>query len=779
MGTQTLATYNSTGIYLTAAGSYLSPFTITQTGTIVTADPAPGVYSTITHPAFLNEGTVIAGGDGVQFTDGGAVINSGTGAMISGGPDGIYIAGSSGTVMNQGTIAGAIPQPGFGAQVGGVVLDNGGYVTSSGEAALIRGYEWGVRIANAAGTVVNSGKIASSGTAGIGVLLTGGYVLNRGTITGGSNQLAGAGVVSLRAVEAGSHPPPATVVNYATISAGGKGVELFTGSVTNSGTDSMIYGGFGGVAIQLSSIVSTIWNEGTIAGYNYGVALSAPGQITNTGTDAVILARSSLGLGIRAEAYAVSVLNAGTISGNWGVDLNAGGTVTSTGQIFGRGTGGVGVFIDGNATVQNSEAISGAAYGVRLELGGSRTVSNFGTIAGGAIGVEFDPGQFDPGENTVDNFGTISGGTYAVKFINGDDRLIVHPGAVFTGEVAAVQAGTATLELAGTSPPMGTINGIGSQIAGFPTIQFDSQASWLAAGNFTGFDNDTIVLLGAPDVIDVTDFITSVDVTITLDSSGVLAIPGTVDSSTVTLDLTFSSAIGDVFTITPDGTMGTDIFLCFYPGTRIATPDGWVAVEDLRPGDLVRTASGNKPVRWIGENPVATSLADPLRVLPIRICAGVLGGGLPARDLLLSPDHAIFLSGILVQAGALVNGVTIFRESKVPARFTYYHVELASHELLFAEGVLAESFVDNVDRMHFANWDARCAPDEPIAEMAYPRAKAARQVPRALRQKLAPVTDLIAHANKEIEAGSAPLSVPPGLPSGRPPSPFGQAISPG
>jgi hypothetical protein len=239
-------------------------------------------------------------------------------------------------------------------------------------------------------------------------------------------------------------------------------------------------------------------------------------------------------------------------------------------------------------------------------------------------------------------------------------------------------------------------------------------------------------------VIDVTDFKADVDTTISLDSEGVLAIAGTVGANAATLDLTFSSAdIGDVFTITPDGTMGTDIFLCFCAGTRIATPDGATAVEDLRPGDMVRTASGIKPVRWIGESPVATRFADPLRALPIRICAGALGRGLPRRDLLLSPDHAIFLAGILVQAGALVNGETIFRDKNVPPRFTYYHVELATHELLLAEGVLAESFVDNVDRMHFANWDARCAPAEPIPEMQYPRAKAARQVPRSLSRMLA------------------------------------------
>ena len=178
--------------------------------------------------------------------------------------------------------------------------------------------------------------------------------------------------------------------------------------------------------------------------------------------------------------------------------------------------------------------------------------------------------------------------------------------------------------------------------------------------------------------------------------------------------------------------------LCFYPGTLLATPSGHGAVENLRAGDMVLTTNGPLPVRWVGMSHVSTRFADPLRVLPIRITAGALGEGLPMRDLLLSPDHALFLDGVLIQAGAMVNGTSILREHDVPETFTYYHVELASHELLLAEGVPSESFVDNVERMHFSNWAEHEALGDtaPIQEMPYARVKSRRQMPQAVWQFL-------------------------------------------
>ena len=228
--------------------------------------------------------------------------------------------------------------------------------------------------------------------------------------------------------------------------------------------------------------------------------------------------------------------------------------------------------------------------------------------------------------------------------------------------------------------------------------------------------------------------------TLTIRDLSIPTSPYYTDPNIVYEDTQFTLAAGtsaaDLHAKVVDGHV--ELVACFYPGTMLATPRGEIAVEDIAAGTVLRTAAGDAPVRWLGRSVTSTRFADPLRCLPIRIKAGALANNLPARDLLVSPCHAMFLGGVLIQAGALVNGVSIVREADVPEVFTYYHVELASHALLFAEGAATESFVDNVDRMNFENWAEHEALGEvaPIEEMPYPRAKAARQVPVAVRRML-------------------------------------------
>jgi hypothetical protein len=80
------------------------------------------------------------------------------------------------------------------------------------------------------------------------------------------------------------------------------------------------------------------------------------------------------------------------------------------------------------------------------------------------------------------------------------------------------------------------------------------------------------------------------------------------------------------------------------------------------------------------------------------------------------------------------------REYDAPEILSYYHLETDAHELILAESALAETFVDNVDRLAFDNWaehEALYPRGKPIDELSYPRAKAHRQVPMATRAWLA------------------------------------------
>ena len=179
---------------------------------------------------------------------------------------------------------------------------------------------------------------------------------------------------------------------------------------------------------------------------------------------------------------------------------------------------------------------------------------------------------------------------------------------------------------------------------------------------------------------------------------------------------------------------------CFCAGTMIATDRGDVAVEALAIGDAVLTEDGTSaPIRWIGRRLVVSRFADALRAMPVRIAAGALDENVPVRDTLVSPCHAVLVDGVLAQAGALVNGVSIVRERAMPDTFTYTHLELADHALILANGMPAETFVDNVDRMGFDNWaehEALFGGTVTLVELPHPRAKSARQLPAALRDRL-------------------------------------------
>ncbi|HMH17780.1 MAG TPA: chorismate synthase [Burkholderiales bacterium] len=90
------------------------------------------------------------------------------------------------------------------------------------------------------------------------------------------------------------------------------------------------------------------------------------------------------------------------------------------------------------------------------------------------------------------------------------------------------------------------------------------------------------------------------------------------------------------------------------------------------------------------------------RETAVRVAAGAVAPGIPARDLLLSPDHCLFIDGGLIPARLLVNGMTVVRDLD-PRTICYHHIELERHGVLIAEGVAAESYLDTGNRAYFSH----------------------------------------------------------------------------
>ncbi len=159
-------------------------------------------------------------------------------------------------------------------------------------------------------------------------------------------------------------------------------------------------------------------------------------------------------------------------------------------------------------------------------------------------------------------------------------------------------------------------------------------------------------------------------------------------------------------TVIATGT-GAEILLeeappCFARGASLLTPTGYRPVETLRPGDPVVTAHGDvRAVRWVGHRTLDIAAhRRPEAVQPVRITAGAISPGVPVKALRLSPDHALLLHGQLVPVKLLVNGATIWRERGCVA-VTYYHVELDRHDVLLAENLPVESYIDTGNRGMF------------------------------------------------------------------------------
>jgi hypothetical protein len=147
----------------------------------------------------------------------------------------------------------------------------------------------------------------------------------------------------------------------------------------------------------------------------------------------------------------------------------------------------------------------------------------------------------------------------------------------------------------------------------------------------------------------------------------------------------------------------TEFALCFVAGTRIATPAGDVAVEALTAGDMVLTHRGDaRPITWIGIGRVLATRGRRNAATPVIVRKSALADNVPHHDLRVTKGHSLYLDGVLIPVEFLVNHRSILWDERAK-EVAIYHVELATHDVLLANGAPAESYRDDGNRWLFRN----------------------------------------------------------------------------
>jgi Hint domain-containing protein len=444
----------------------------------------------------------------------------------------------------------------------------------------------------------------------------------------------------------------------------------------------------------------TLSNSGTIIAtttttISTGVNLWVGGSLTNNAGGSI----SGSTYGVYMKCAVGTLTNYGSISGSRALDIRAGGHVinAASGSISGSIQGVLFTSVAG--TLTNSGRVTATATdgaGIYLASGGTITNNAGALISGGGGGV-----LIAGGSGTLITAGTISGTAYAVHFANNAaNLLVVEPGVAFVGAIAG-GSGNDTLELDGSAGNPLTVNYNGVGLSNFEDVLFGPGGyATLAVTNTSGTPG--IVFSGFTATSDTID-LTAIGTDGTITNNDTVAHRVTVTGSLGSVTLQFDASVP--LATASDGASGTDLFVaCFCRGTRLLTDQDEVPVEDLKIGDKVVTVSGAlAPIKWIGQRTYDPRFISGNRnVLPICVTAGSLGDGLPTRDLSVSPEHALYIDGLLVPARLLVNGTTIVQAARVET-LGYFHIELDAHEIIFAEGATAESFVDFGGRGMFQN----------------------------------------------------------------------------
>jgi hypothetical protein len=382
-----------------------------------------------------------------------------------------------------------------------------------------------------------------------------------------------------------------------------------------------------------------------------------------------------------------------TLAANGGLG-GAGGLGGNAGSSLGQ-AGVAGVDGAGSITFTNNVVTVGSGIpGDTLTGANDLLLLNLRVATTGPAG--FFPGTLDgsAGGNLA-----FSGNTFIG---DGISRLVLQLGSTGT---ATVDTASNTMSIDG-SPTNNTISG-------FTTFALDTNDTFIAGGGAYKVtfapDPDTLVftpnsgnvalsgLTSTNFLLDFRGFSPSFDAA---------ALAGDTDTSTgsTVITLSPSSAItleGYTGGIAP----GNVLFeaACYLKGTRIATPEGEVAVEHLREGVMVCTASGAiRRIAWIGFGKALATRGRRTAATPVIVRRSALGPNVPHRDLRVTKGHSFYLDGVLIPVEFLVNHRSIAWDDRAQ-EVTVFHIELDTHDVLLANGAPAESYRDDGNRWLFQN----------------------------------------------------------------------------
>ena len=160
-----------------------------------------------------------------------------------------------------------------------------------------------------------------------------------------------------------------------------------------------------------------------------------------------------------------------------------------------------------------------------------------------------------------------------------------------------------------------------------------------------------------------------------------------------------------------------DAFSALTHGSLIQTPLGAVAVEDLQPGDLIDTATGDPAeLIWIGTATFSPADAGKRTAL-IRIMPDAFGPSQPERPLTVGPGARILHTGtdqsgsadgapLLTPASRLVDGVNVIAISP-PTPTRLFHLCLSRHAVISVEGTRMETYHPGTEELHDASASLR------------------------------------------------------------------------